>query len=239
MESTLVIRLEDLIYSIQLDHLYTLFLGNLFSFNVYLPFHHDISLILSRSMKKQQNDRCAQQRLRPAVASAQSDQSLRFVLYGLLRFLCADSEDSDQTRRMAMLIWVFASRKKKKISFCWFCHAAAHFYYYLKTKHLVTYLLTSNHSENHFAVTFNVFTNFKQIKKELSQTFHTFWRFSGSFTNVVTAAYREAAQRLFKLLWPFGNVRRTKTVKTAKNVKLTFFAVFTIFVGTTVLTKNV
>ena len=37
-------------------------------------------------------------------------------------FRHADKEDSDQTGRMPMLIWVLAGR-----TVCWFCYAAAHF----------------------------------------------------------------------------------------------------------------
>ena len=55
---------------------------------------------LSRDMTKPTKWLCAQQRLRSAWASAQSDQSLQNSQ--------AHSEDSDQTGRMPRLIWVFA-----------------------------------------------------------------------------------------------------------------------------------
>ena len=51
--------------------------------------------------------KCTQRRLRPAWASAQSDQSLRCALNGVAKdpsFLQAESEDSDQTGRMPRLI---------------------------------------------------------------------------------------------------------------------------------------
>ena len=53
---------------------------------------------------------CAQQKLRSAWASTQSDQSLLCTQWVAKdpRFLHADSEDSDQTGRMPKLIWVFA-----------------------------------------------------------------------------------------------------------------------------------
>ena len=47
--------------------------------------------------------------------------TVRSVGKGLM-FFRADSEDSDQTRQMPRLIWVFAGR----MSSCWFCHAVAH-----------------------------------------------------------------------------------------------------------------
>ena len=56
---------------------------------------------------------CAQQRLRSAWASAQSDQGLRCGLQCIAKdpsFLHADSGDSDQTGQMPRLIRVFAGR---------------------------------------------------------------------------------------------------------------------------------
>ena len=41
-------------------------------------------------------------------------------------FLHADSEDSDQTGRMPMLIWVFTGHMR----FCWFCREVAEVYSY-------------------------------------------------------------------------------------------------------------
>ena len=62
------------------------------------------------SWQNQQNDMCAQRRLRSAWASTQSDQSSLCAQWVAkdLSFLHADSEDSDQTGRIPMLIWVFA-----------------------------------------------------------------------------------------------------------------------------------
>ena len=62
--------------------------------------------------QNQQNDLCAQRRLRSAWASTQSYQSLLCTQWVAkdLRFLQADREDSDQTGRMPRLIWVFAGR---------------------------------------------------------------------------------------------------------------------------------
>ena len=73
-----------------------------------------------------QNYLCAQRRLRSAWASPQSDQNLRFVLYLVAEDqsnLQVASEDSDQTGRMARLIWVFAGRTAY---FPWICRAPAH-----------------------------------------------------------------------------------------------------------------
>ena len=61
---------------------------------------------------------CAQRRLRSAWASAQSDQSLRCTLNGLLRIL-------------AFFIWTAdLSLHWANIPFCWFCHALPHFVYF-------------------------------------------------------------------------------------------------------------
>ena len=64
------------------------------------------------SWQNQKNGMCAQQRLRSAWASAQSDQSLLSV-WRKLRSLAthwAHSENSDQTEWMPRLICVFARR---------------------------------------------------------------------------------------------------------------------------------
>ena len=64
------------------------------------------------SWQNQQTYMCAQRRLRSAWASAQSDKS-SLCAYWVAKdrsFLHADSDDSDQTRRMPRLIWVFAGR---------------------------------------------------------------------------------------------------------------------------------
>ena len=84
--------------------------------------------IWAASWQNQQNGMCAQQRLRSAWASAQSDQSLavRMIEETLgpqlpIEWPC-HCEDTDQTGRMPRLIWVFPWRT----SFCWFCHEVAH-----------------------------------------------------------------------------------------------------------------
>ena len=75
--------------------------------------------------KKQKNGMCAQRRLRPAWASAQSDQSSLCAQWVAKdpSFLHADSEDwSDWADAQAdlSLHWVH-------MPFCWICHEAAHF----------------------------------------------------------------------------------------------------------------
>ena len=69
-----------------------------------------VKFIWSTSWQNQQNDLCAQRRLRSALASAQSDQSSLSVWRNLASLAThwAHSEDSDRTRRMPRLIWVFA-----------------------------------------------------------------------------------------------------------------------------------
>ena len=81
------------------------------------------------SWQNQQNDFCAQRRLRSAWASAQYGQSLRLRSVGSLgsnfasggqRWLWLDLADAQ-----ADLSLRWAHR-----SFCWFCHAVAHFSYW-------------------------------------------------------------------------------------------------------------
>ena len=64
------------------------------------------------SRQNQQNDLCAQRRLRLAWASTQYDQSSLCAQWVAKdpSFIHADSEDSDQTGRMPRLICVFAGR---------------------------------------------------------------------------------------------------------------------------------
>ena len=75
--------------------------------------------IRAASWQNQQNDLCAQRRLRSAWASAQSDQSSQRAQWVAEdpMFLHADSEDSDQTGQMPRLIWVFAGRKGHFVGF--------------------------------------------------------------------------------------------------------------------------
>ena len=74
---------------------------------------HVGSFIWAATWQNQQKWVCAQRRHRSAWASAQvwSESSVcaQWVAKDP-RFLCADSEDSDQTGRMPRLIWVFAGR---------------------------------------------------------------------------------------------------------------------------------
>ena len=69
-----------------------------------------VQYIWVASWQNQQNDVCAQQRLRSAWASDQSDQSSLRTQWVAKdpSFLHTDSEDSDQTGQMPRLIWVFA-----------------------------------------------------------------------------------------------------------------------------------
>ena len=77
------------------------------------------------SWKNQQNDLCAQQRLRSDWASAQFDQS-SLSAWGNLGSLAthrAHGEDSDQTGRMPRLIRAF---RWAHMPFCLFLNEAAH-----------------------------------------------------------------------------------------------------------------
>ena len=78
---------------------------------------------LSCNTTKPTNDFCGLRRLRSAWASTLSDQSSLYALQVPKdsRFHYADSEDlSDRADAQADLRWAHRS-------FCWFCHAAAHF----------------------------------------------------------------------------------------------------------------
>ena len=81
------------------------------------------SVKMNHDMTKPTKWVCAQQKLRSAWASAQSDQSLQCTEWVAKdpRFLHGDSEDSDRTGRMPG--W-FESLLGAQ-SFCWFCHVAA------------------------------------------------------------------------------------------------------------------
>ena len=70
------------------------------------------ALYMSRLVTKPTKWVCAQQRLRSAWASAQSDQSSLCTQWvdKDSSFLHADSKDTDQTGQMPRLIWVFAGR---------------------------------------------------------------------------------------------------------------------------------
>ena len=76
---------------------------------------------LSCLMTKPTKWLCAKRRLRSAWASAQSDQfSLsEWRKRGSLATYWVYSEDSDQTRRMPRLIWVFAGRTTALLALSW------------------------------------------------------------------------------------------------------------------------
>ena len=90
---------------------------------------------MSRFMTNQQNDLCAQRRLRSAWASTKCAQWVAKDP----SFLHADSEDSDQTGRMPGLMWVFAGRTCHFFGFvmrrliclseshCWCLYLSPHF----------------------------------------------------------------------------------------------------------------
>ena len=74
---------------------------------------------MSRLMTKPTKGVCTQRRLRSAWAFTQSGQS-SLCAHWVAKdpsFLHADSEDSDQTRWMPRLIWVFAGRTCHFVSF--------------------------------------------------------------------------------------------------------------------------
>ena len=74
---------------------------------------------MNQSTTKPTKWHAAQQRLRSAWVSAQSDQSLLCALWVAKdpTFLQADNEDFDQTGWMIKLIWVFARRRGHFVGF--------------------------------------------------------------------------------------------------------------------------
>ena len=83
------------------------------------PFSIDVRHKGAASCQNQQNDLCAQQGLRSAWASTQSDQSSQCAQWvaKVPMFLHGDREDSDQTGWMPKLIWVFAGRTDHFVGF--------------------------------------------------------------------------------------------------------------------------
>ena len=84
----------------------------------YLEFYD--TLIWAAAWQNQQNDMCAQRRLRSGLGihPVWSESSLSaWKSIGTLATHWADSEDSDQTGRMPRLIWVFAGRTCPFIGF--------------------------------------------------------------------------------------------------------------------------
>ena len=91
--------------------------------SAFLDMTIQIHLKWATEIQNQQNDLCAQRRLRSAWASTQSDQSSlsAWRSIGSLATHKAPSEDSGQIGQMARLIWVFAGR----MSYRWLSCAAA------------------------------------------------------------------------------------------------------------------
>ena len=99
--------------------------------------------IWASAWQNQQNDICAQRRLRSAWASAESDQSSLCApwLAKDPMFLHVDSENYEQTGRMPRLIWVFAGRTGHFVGFvmlhligsCWLCWLQ-HFWWKMMSK---------------------------------------------------------------------------------------------------------
>ena len=83
-------------------------------------FYHVVIIQMSRDMTKPTIWLCAQQRLRSASASAQSDQILRCPLNGYLRTQSSfmQTAKTDQTGRMPRLIWVFAGHTLMLVLLC-------------------------------------------------------------------------------------------------------------------------
>ena len=71
--------------------------------------------VRATTWRNQQNDLCAQQRLRSAWASAQSDQSLRCALWTQAFFM--QTAKTDQTGQMPRLIRVFTGRTSYFVGF--------------------------------------------------------------------------------------------------------------------------
>ena len=96
--------------------------------------------ILVASWQNQQNDMCAQRRLRSAWASVQSDQSSLFAQWVAKdpSFLHAESEDwSDWADAQSDL-----SLRWAHMPVCWFCHEAAHSFLFFS--HLLYRFIVKN-----------------------------------------------------------------------------------------------
>ena len=84
------------------------------------------NVIWAASWQKQQNDMCAQRRLRSAWASAQSDQSLCCALNGWLRTHAVFMRTAKTLNRLGECPgWSQSSLGRQ--SYCWYYHEAAHF----------------------------------------------------------------------------------------------------------------
>ena len=81
------------------------------------------NVIWATAQQNQQNDLCAQWRLRSVRASTQSDQSLlsQWRNLGSLISHWVHSEDADQTAWMCRLIWVFTGRTCYFVAFVILC----------------------------------------------------------------------------------------------------------------------
>ena len=80
-------------------------------------------MVWASAWQNQQNGMCTQRRLRSVWTSAQSDQSLRWALNGLLRtqaFFMRTAK-TDQTGQMSRLIWFFARRTCHFVGFVMRC----------------------------------------------------------------------------------------------------------------------
>ena len=87
------------------------------------------SMIWAAALQNQQNNLCAQWRLRSAWASTQSDQCL--CCTHQVQLTIERTAKTDQTGQMPRLICVFAGR----MSFCWFCCTVTHIEGYQTENH--------------------------------------------------------------------------------------------------------
>ena len=96
---------------------------------------------MSHDMTKPTKWVCAQRRLRSAWASAQSDQSLRCALSGLLRTPCFFMRTAKPLIRLVGCPgWSESSLGAR--SLCWFCHVAAQLYAYNYSAKRMHYIIT-------------------------------------------------------------------------------------------------
>ena len=97
-----------------------------YDLNLCLWLFHAI-FIWAASWQNQQNGMCTQPRLRSAWASAQSDQSLRWM-DNLIWVFNIDMKDHSKRQFAITCCWCpgWSASSLGALSFCWFCHEVAH-----------------------------------------------------------------------------------------------------------------
>ena len=130
--------------------------------------------IWTSSWQNQQNDLYAKRRPRSAWAMirpvwSEFSQCTQWISEDPM-LLRVDREDSEQTGRMPRLIWAFVRRKR---SFCWFCHAAAHMCQICVLVSTVAslifdYWILNNHVRNVNIYIYEMNFNFSEVRRSMN-----------------------------------------------------------------------